>query len=117
MLRSLLAGSLLLALGSIASSQSGSPPDDTPSPMELLSSASLQPAQPSAAGAKADMAKKAKAGGTPDAAKPDDRKVDDLAQCLRDWDAATHMTRQEWARTCRRVVSNRAKFVREHEGN
>ncbi len=26
-----------------------------------------------------------------------------MAQCMRDWDAATHMTRQEWARTCRRV--------------
>lgn len=116
MLRPLLTGSLLLALASIASSESGSPPDETPSPMELLSSASLQPAQPPAAGAKTDVAK-AKAGVTPDAAKPGDRKVDDLAQCLRDWDIATHMTRQEWARTCRRVVSNRAKFVREREGN
>jgi len=36
-----------------------------------------------------------------------------LAKCMADWDAATHMTRQEWARTCRRVVDNRAKFMRE----
>jgi hypothetical protein len=33
-----------------------------------------------------------------------------LAQCLQDWEAATHMTKQEWARVCRRVVDNRAKF-------
>jgi hypothetical protein len=33
-----------------------------------------------------------------------------LAECMRDWDAATHMTKQEWARTCRRVVDGRAKF-------
>jgi hypothetical protein len=33
-----------------------------------------------------------------------------LAQCMNDWDAATHMTKQEWARTCQRVVEDRAKF-------
>jgi hypothetical protein len=38
----------------------------------------------------------------------------DLAQCIGDWDAATHMTKQEWAGTCKRVVANRAKFIREH---
>ena len=31
-------------------------------------------------------------------------------QCMRDWDAATHMTKQEWQRTCRRVATERAKF-------
>lgn len=36
-----------------------------------------------------------------------------FAECMRDWDAATHMTRQEWTRTCRRVVDNREKFMRE----
>jgi hypothetical protein len=48
-----------------------------------------------------------------EAAKPSDNSAEYLAQCLRDWDAATHMTKQEWARTCRRVVENRAKFMRE----
>jgi hypothetical protein len=114
MLRPLLAGGLLLALGSIASSQSTPSADEAFSPMELISSMSLRPAPP-AAGAKPDMAKKVKAGSTPDAVKSDDRTADPLSQCLRDWDAATHMTRQEWARTCRRVVSNRAKFMREQE--
>jgi hypothetical protein len=34
-------------------------------------------------------------------------------QCMRDWDAATHMTKQEWSRTCRRVADERMKFLRE----
>jgi hypothetical protein len=33
-----------------------------------------------------------------------------IAQCMQDWDAATHMTKQEWARTCRRVVRDRIEF-------
>ena len=33
-----------------------------------------------------------------------------LAQCLNDWDAATHMTKLDWARVCRRVIDNRVKF-------
>ena len=47
------------------------------------------------------------------AAKPKDESAAYLEQCLRDWDAGTHMTKQEWARTCRRVVESRAKFMRE----
>jgi hypothetical protein len=30
-----------------------------------------------------------------------------FAQCLLDWDAGTHMTKQEWSRTCQRVVRER----------
>jgi hypothetical protein len=111
MLRPLLAGGLLLALASIASSETATP-DEALSPMELLTSASLKAAQPPAAGAKTDAVKKAKADSAPDAVD----KVDRLTQCLRDWDAATHMTRQEWARTCRRVVSDRAQFMRDQVG-
>lgn len=39
-----------------------------------------------------------------------------FAECMRDWDAETHMTRQEWTRTCRRVVDNRERFMREQWG-
>jgi hypothetical protein len=35
----------------------------------------------------------------------------DFKQCLEDWDAATHMTKKEWERTCRRVVDGRVKFM------
>jgi hypothetical protein len=109
MLRPLLAAGLLLALASIASSESVTSPDEALSPMEVLSSISLKPGQPPAT--KPDTARKAKTSGTSDATD----KVDHLTQCLRDWDAATHMTRQEWARTCRRVVSDRAQFIREQD--
>jgi hypothetical protein len=33
-----------------------------------------------------------------------------LAQCLKDWDAGTHLTKKEWARVCQRVVDSRARF-------
>jgi hypothetical protein len=36
-----------------------------------------------------------------------------FAQCLKDWDAKTHMTKQEWERTCRRVTDERLKYLRE----
>jgi hypothetical protein len=34
-------------------------------------------------------------------------------QCMQDWDSATHMTRVEWERTCRRVALERTKFLME----
>jgi len=34
------------------------------------------------------------------------------AECLRDWDAQTHMTKKEWADTCQRVVGNRVQWLR-----
>jgi hypothetical protein len=37
-------------------------------------------------------------------------------QCVDDWDAATHMTKKEWERTCRRVVDARVKFLAEQRG-
>jgi hypothetical protein len=51
---------------------------------------------------------------TPQAPKPSDedrkRIAEYLAQCLKDWDTGTHMTKKEWARVCERVVDSRAKF-------
>jgi hypothetical protein len=46
------------------------------------------------------------------------RKTSDaqFKQCLQDWDAATHMTKKEWERTCRRVVDARVKFLAEQRG-
>lgn len=34
------------------------------------------------------------------------------AECMRDWDRQTHMTKQEWARTCQRVVDDRVQWLR-----
>lgn len=39
------------------------------------------------------------------------RGADWLKQCLQDWDAATHMTKSEWNRTCHRVVDDRVKWL------
>lgn len=38
-----------------------------------------------------------------------------FTKCMTDWDAATHMTKQEWAKTCRRVSINRAKFRHQNQ--
>jgi hypothetical protein len=38
-----------------------------------------------------------------------------FASCMTDWDAATHMTRREWEKTCRRVANNRAKFKHQNQ--
>jgi hypothetical protein len=37
-----------------------------------------------------------------------------LDTCMKDWDAATHMTKAEWSRTCRRLAEGRVKFLLEH---
>jgi len=88
----ILVGSLSLILtDGTADAQSGSPPKSATSS--------------AAAGTPNDQTK-------PDRTKSSDREriAEYLAQCLQDWEAATHMTKQEWARVCRRVVDNRAKF-------
>jgi hypothetical protein len=36
-----------------------------------------------------------------------------LKTCLADWDQATHMSKDEWATTCRRVSAERRKFFLE----
>jgi hypothetical protein len=35
-------------------------------------------------------------------------------ECMDHWDAKTHMTKQEWRRTCQRVIDERIKYLREH---
>ena len=92
----LLVSSLLLAFAGAAATESGSPPESTTSsttaPTPRASDARPKPED------KRSPAEVRKLG------------ADYLAQCMRDWDAATHMTKQEWARTCERVVKGRIKF-------
>jgi hypothetical protein len=33
------------------------------------------------------------------------------AQCMQDWGPETHMTKEDWARTCRRVVDERVQWL------
>lgn len=37
------------------------------------------------------------------------------AECMRHWDVGTHMTKGEWATTCRRVNDGRLKFRVEND--
>jgi predicted component of type VI protein secretion system len=43
--------------------------------------------------------------GTPDQIRK--RGADWLAQCVKDWDAETHMTKKDWQKVCRRVAADR----------
>jgi hypothetical protein len=47
--------------------------------------------------------------GTPDEISK--RGAEYLDQCMKDWDAATHMSKQDWRRTCQRVSQDRVKFL------
>jgi hypothetical protein len=38
-----------------------------------------------------------------------------FAECMKDWEVATHMSKEEWTSTCRRVVDGRVKFLLEHQ--
>jgi hypothetical protein len=38
-----------------------------------------------------------------------------LDACMKDWDPATHMTKEEWRHTCQRVANERAKFRAEQD--
>jgi hypothetical protein len=62
-----------------------------------------------------DGAANAQSGSSPTAARPSAEEIKRLsdeyhAECMRSWDAATHMTKAEWARTCRRVNQGRLDF-------
>jgi len=137
--RLLLASSLSFAVVFAAAADRAAPDTATPSPaaaatpppaapstppgmankLQSPPSADAKPkagAKPKADAPKADIPK---ADATPktDAKKSaaELRKISDtyFKQCMQDWDAATHMTKKEWERTCRRVVDSRAKFMLE----
>ena len=71
--------SLVLGAGAVLA-QAGAPPPAAPIPA------------PPKAAAPGDDKTAAKA-----------RAKENIAECMRMWDAATHMTKQQWAQTCERV--------------
>ena len=94
--------SLVCAYG-VVYAQSAAQPESTTSvaaPTESTTSSTVPPA-------KAAVAK------VPKSAEEDVRArgAEWLASCLNDWDRETHMTKQEWARTCQRVTRERVKFL------
>jgi hypothetical protein len=85
--------------------------------LSLILSAGTAVAQPSQQSKKSNSSMTAQMPRTPsDTTKADqtlsiqERIAQYMTQCLTDWDAATHMTKAEWARVCRRVIDNRVKF-------
>ena len=40
-----------------------------------------------------------------------------FTQCMADWEASTHMTKGEWNRVCRRVVTDRGRLKMQYDPN
>ena len=40
-----------------------------------------------------------------------------FTQCMADWDTSTHMTKADWQRVCRRVVTDRVRFKMQYDPN
>jgi hypothetical protein len=115
----LLAGSLAFSLAVVAAADPDVP-EEAPSP------AAATPPPLATAPPAPDAAKKPgsppPAEGKPkaDPKKPEQDKralaATYFKQCMQDWDAATHMTKKEWERTCRRVVDGRMRFMLDQMG-
>jgi hypothetical protein len=57
----------------------------------------------------------AKPDGTMSADEIQKRGAQYLSDCIKDWDKGTHMSKQDWTRTCRRVVQRRMQFMLQQE--
>jgi hypothetical protein len=117
----LLAGSLAFALSAAAAADPQTAPETTaPSPAAATPPAPAAEPAASEAPKKTDPAPPAETKPKTDPKKPaqDARKLAAtyFKQCVHDWDAATHMTKREWERTCRRVVDARMKFMLDQMG-
>ena len=51
---------------------------------------------------------------TSSSSQPQDEGVTAFARCLQDWDAGTHMTKQEWSGACQRLLLQRGDYLRKH---
>jgi hypothetical protein len=102
------AGAALVLAAGAALAQTGSadrPPPQVP-PKAAAPSGPALPA-PAAPGKKAASGAKKAPAATPAVDKQAALKTarENIADCMRLWEPATHMTRQEWARTCQRIQS------------
>lgn len=70
-----------------------------------------------AAGIVACASHGALAGTTTDTTPPSDKPVthatESVESCMRKWDPGTHMTKDEWRETCRRIHDERAPYVKD----
>jgi hypothetical protein len=89
--------SLLLGSSAVAAlAQTGSSPSGSVPPLP----GAAAPASPAAPAVAPTPPSTGTPGQTPAGRNP---ATDAIADCIRLWDAATHMSKQEWAATCKRV--------------
>jgi len=93
-MRMAIVASLTLVLGADAAlAQTASPPAVS-APAAPKAAAPAPPKSPAPAATSAESTQEAKK-----------TAKENIAECMQLWDAATHMTKQEWARTCERIQS------------
>jgi Na+-transporting methylmalonyl-CoA/oxaloacetate decarboxylase gamma subunit len=85
---------------------------------EMVPEATTAPPEPEAKAAKESKSPSPASGGPGASHATEIRKLADeqYKQCVADWDAATHITKKEWRRVCRRTADQRAKFRVEEMG-
>jgi len=79
--------SLALGAGAVLAQAGAAPPAVSP-PVAPKAAAPASPKSPVA---------------TPAPTTAKSRAKENVAECMRLWDAATHMTKQQWAQTCERI--------------
>jgi hypothetical protein len=62
----------------------------------------------------AQKAEEVRTGLLPSSLQRQDGNAPQLAQCLQDWDAGTHMTQEEWSGACHRLLLQRGDYLRKH---
>jgi len=92
---------LLVIAGGPALAQTDARLESAASPREETSAPSLSKTKPKSAEADSQAEIKAIR----------DQGAKYLEECLNDWAADSHMTKQEWTSACRRVVEERVKFL------
>ena len=112
-MRVVIVASMVLGLTGSALAQSGSsppgPPPSSPRPAQPPS-VTTPPAVPGEQRATVTGRRQPPAGANAPAQAPSKGAAknpvdDEYADCMRLWEPATHMTKPEWSRTCRRVQS------------
>jgi hypothetical protein len=101
-MRMIVVASLMLALGAGTALAQTTPPSKAPAPATPKAAA---PEAPKSVAPAAPMSKAPTAASAAEKLEAKKTAKENIADCMRLWDAATHMTKQQWARTCERIQS------------
>jgi hypothetical protein len=93
----------LVAIGGVALGQVVAPPSPAPTPAADVKDGAG--ATKAVTGKKGKRVRRPRVAGKPAETAQAKGSLDTVTGCLELWEPATHMTRREWARACRRVAA------------